>query len=58
MHVLILTHYWPPEIGASSHLTFELGETLVELGNTVTVVTGMPSYNMTAIPDRYRGRFT
>ena len=58
MHVLILTHYWPPEIGASSHLTFELGETLVELGNTVTVVTGMPSYNMAEVPDRYRGRLT
>jgi colanic acid biosynthesis glycosyl transferase WcaI len=58
MHVLILTHYWPPEIGASSHLTFEFGETLAELGNTVTVVTGMPSYNVTQIPDRYRGRLT
>lgn len=58
MHVLILTHYWPPEIGASSHLTYELGETLVELGNTVTVVTGMPSYNMAELPQRYRGRFT
>ena len=58
MHVLILTHYWPPEIGASSHLTFELGETLVDLGNTVTVVTGMPSYNMAELPERYRGRLT
>ena len=58
MHVLILTHYWPPEIGASSHLTYELGETLVELGNRVTIVTGMPSYNMTTLPERYRGRFT
>jgi glycosyltransferase involved in cell wall biosynthesis len=57
VHVLILTHYWPPEIGASSHLTFELGETLVELGNRVTVVTGMPSYNMAHVPSRYEGRF-
>ena len=58
MHVLILTHYWPPEIGASSHLTHELGETLVELGNIVTVVTGMPSYNMARLPERYKRRFT
>ena len=58
MHVLILTHYWPPEIGASSHLTFELGETLVQLGNTVTVVTGMPSYNMAQTPAQYQGRLT
>lgn len=57
MHVLILSHYWPPEIGASSHLTYELGETLVRLGNRVTVVTGMPSYNMKALPPQYEGRF-
>lgn len=57
MHILILTHYWPPEIGASSHLTFELAETLAELGNRVTVVTGMPSYNISTLPDRYRGRY-
>ena len=58
MHVLILTHYWPPEIGASSHLTYELGETLAELGHQVTVVTGMPSYNMPELPAPYCGRFT
>lgn len=57
MHVLILSHYWPPEIGASSHLTFELGETLVRSGHKVTVVTGMPSYNMKDIPPQYQGRF-
>ena len=57
MHILILTHYWPPEIGASSHLTFELGETLVKLGNRVTVVTGMPSYNVPHLPAQYQGRF-
>ena len=57
MHVLMLTHYFPPEIGAASHLTYELGETLVRLGNKVTVVTGMPSYNMKEIPESYRGRY-
>ncbi|HEY3743580.1 MAG TPA: glycosyltransferase family 4 protein [Bryobacteraceae bacterium] len=57
MHILVLTHYWPPEIGASPHLTFELAETLVELGNRVTVVTGMPSYNMSALPEQYHGRY-
>lgn len=57
MHVLMLTHYFPPEIGAASHLTYELGETLVRLGNKVTVVTGLPSYNMKEVPEQYRGRF-
>lgn len=56
MHILFLSNYWPPEIGASSHLTFEMGETLVQFGHRVTVVTGFPSYNVKALPAQYRGR--
>lgn len=56
MHILFLSNYWPPEIGASSHLTFEMGETLVQFGHKVTVVTGFPSYNVKAVPAPYRGR--
>ena len=57
MHILFLTNYWPPEIGASSHLTFEMGETMVGFGHRVTVVTGFPSYNIQALPPQYRGRW-
>jgi glycosyltransferase involved in cell wall biosynthesis len=56
MHILFLSNYWPPEIGASSHLTFEMGETLVQFGHRVTVVTGFPSYNVRAMPPQYCGR--
>jgi glycosyltransferase involved in cell wall biosynthesis len=56
MHILFLSNYWPPEIGASSHLTFELGETLAGFGHRVTVVTGLPSYNIRALPPQYCGR--
>ena len=56
MHILLLSNYWPPEIGASSHLTFEMGETLVQFGHRVTVVTGFPSYNVRVLPPQYRGR--
>ena len=57
MHILFLTNYWPPEIGASSHLTFEMGESLVQFGHRVTVVTGFPSYNVLALPSQYRGQW-
>jgi len=57
VHILFLSNYWPPEIGASAHLTFELGETLAGFGHRVTVVTGLPSYNVTALPPQYCGRW-
>lgn len=57
MHILFLTNYWPPEIGAASHLTFEMGETMVGFGHRVTVVTGFPSYNIQALPPQYRGHW-
>lgn len=56
MHILFLSNYWPPEIGSSSHLTFEMGETLVQFGHRITIVTGFPSYNVEALPAQYRGR--
>lgn len=46
MKVLLLTTYFPPEVGAASHLFFELAETLVRRGHQVSVVTGYPSYNV------------
>jgi len=45
MRILILTKYFPPEIGAPSHLFYELSESLVGRGHQVTVVTGFPTYN-------------
>ncbi|MEW6048913.1 MAG: glycosyltransferase family 4 protein [Bacillota bacterium] len=46
MKVLLLTTYFPPEVGAASHLFFELAETLVHRGHEVSVVTGYPGYNV------------
>lgn len=56
MHVLILTQYFPPEIGSGPHLPYELGETLVQRGHRVTVVTGFPRYNVPVMPAPYRRR--
>ena len=56
MKILVLSNYWPPEIGAPSHLAFEMGETLVGFGHDVTVVTGFPRHNVKEMPPAYQGR--
>lgn len=56
MHVLLFTHYFPPEIGSGPHLPYELGETLAQRGHRVTVVTNFPRYNVPVMPQRYRGK--
>ena len=57
MRILILTNYWPPEVGASSHLTFELCTSLVSYGHQVTVVTGFPRYNVQQVSEKYRSKW-
>ena len=56
MHILLLTAYFPPETGSASHLFYELGETFLERGHTVSVVTGFPSYHVSGDSRRYRRR--
>jgi colanic acid biosynthesis glycosyl transferase WcaI len=55
--VLLLSHYFPPEIGTGPHLPYELSESLVNLGHDVTVATGFPRYHIEAMPKEYRGHF-
>ena len=54
MRVLLLTNYFPPEIGGASHLFYELASSLTERGHNVTVVTGFPRYNVQEVDARYR----
>lgn len=54
MRVLVLTNYFPPEIGGAAHLLYELAESFVQRGHEVTVVTGFPRYNVRATPSRYQ----
>jgi len=57
MHVLFISNYWPPEIGAHSHLGFELGETVVRRGHRLTVITGFPRYNVVSPTAKYHGKW-
>jgi glycosyltransferase involved in cell wall biosynthesis len=54
LHVLFLTHYFPPEVGAPQTRIFELGRRLARRGHQVTVLTGFPNYPTGRIPEPYR----
>lgn len=57
MKILILTHFYPPEMGGAAARLSGLARWLVRYGHEVTVVTGFPSYPTGVIPDAYRGKF-
>lgn len=57
LKILVITTYYPPEIGGASHLVHGMVVRLKEMGHEVTVVTCYPSYNLKDIPDRYRRGF-
>ena len=60
MKVLMLTAYFPPEVGSAAHLFADLGCEFVRRGHVVTVMTGYPSYNVKPedLPEHYRsGRY-
>lgn len=55
MRVLVVTHYYPPEIGAPQARLSEMAEQWAKAGHDVTVITGMPNHPTGRIPDEYRG---
>src|SRR5437899_2059795 len=57
MRVLVVTHYFPPEIGAPQARLSELAMAWANDGNDeVTVLTGMPNHPTGIVQDGYRGR--
>ena len=55
LRVVLLTHYFPPEVGAPQARLFELARRAAAAGHTMTVVTGLPNYPTGVIPTEYRG---
>ena len=55
LRVVLLTHYFPPEVGAPQARLFELVRRAAAAGHTVTVVTGLPNYPTGVIPPEYHG---
>ncbi len=56
MRVLIVTHYFPPEVGAPQARLSELAAWWVHRGEDVTVLTGMPNHPTGVVPPEYRRR--
>ncbi len=57
MTILLITPYYPPEIGGAAHLMFELASSLRNRGHRVRVLTGYPRYNVKVAPPQYRRSF-
>ena len=56
MKLLILTQYFPPEVGAPQNRLFELAIRLKKSGVNVTVLTAIPNYPQMKIYDGYEGK--
>lgn len=54
MRLLIISQYFPPEMGATQTRLFELASRLRKLGFKITVLTGMPNYPTGRIFSDYR----
>lgn len=57
MHFLLLTQYFPPEVGAAQTRLMALARQLQERGHGVVVVTAMPNYPTGIVDAAYRDRF-
>ena len=56
MRVLLVTHYFPPEIGAPQARLSEFARAWADDGAQVTVLTGMPNHPTGVVPVEYRRR--
>ncbi len=54
MKLLILTQYFPPEVGAPQNRLFELAIRLVKQNVEVTILTAMPNYPQMEIYEAYK----
>ena len=56
MHILFLTHYFPPEVNAPASRTFENAKRWVRAGHRVTVITCVPNHPQGVPYPGYRNR--
>lgn len=56
MKILLLSAYFPPEVGSAAHLFADIGAEFVKRGHNVTVLTGYPTYNVDIekLPAKYK----
>jgi glycosyltransferase involved in cell wall biosynthesis len=56
MKILLMTQYYPPEIGAAPNRLSHLARSLADSGHMVTVLTALPNYPAGKIFEEYKGR--
>ena len=54
MKILILTQYYPPEIGAPQNRLHELAVRLKDKGSEIEVLTALPNYPKMEIHEKYK----
>jgi len=57
LKILIITQYFPPEVGAPQNRLFELSVRLREKNIEIDVLTAMPNYPQMEIFEQYKGKF-
>jgi len=57
MHIVLLTQYYPPEIGAPQARLSEFSLFLKNKGHSLTILTAMPNYPTGKVFEGYRGCF-
>jgi len=57
MKLLILTQYFPPEIGAPQNRLYELAVRLQQKGMDVSILTAMPNYPQMKVYEGYTGKW-
>ncbi len=57
MHILFISHYFPPEVNAPANRTYEHARRWVADGHQVTVITGVPNHPKGEIFPGYENRW-
>jgi glycosyltransferase involved in cell wall biosynthesis len=55
MHILYLSQYFPPEVGATQTRAYEMARGLVQAGHRVTMIAEVPNHPSGIVPPEYRG---
>lgn len=56
MNILLMTAYFPPEIGSASHLFYDLSQSLGKRGHKVTVITTFPRRHAADVLGTHRSK--
>ncbi len=57
MKILLISPFFPPEVGSAAHLYFELGQALRDRGHEIIVLTGISRYHVVENQEKNRKKF-